>query len=425
VPAQNTLRTRHLAVAEPGDAGAAAAVLRAVLDHGPIPRTLIGRTTGLSPAAVTRQTAGLISFGLVRELPAPPGPPRAGRPVVPLDIDTERYLACGVHIAVPIVTFGLVDLRGRVVARESHPHGGDAPSVVRLIGRLLPDFVRRHSRGSRLLGLGVVTGGRVDPERGVVLEHGPLGWHDVDLRHDIAAAIGVPASGGAPDFSSRRFWPAGLPVHVDGHARALAHAEILFGRRRARRSHVHLFVGNVVDAAIATAGVVHRGQHSSAGDIAHLEFGAQPALGECGCGRTGCFQAAVSDRALLARAVRERVIARPDLADLLAAAVGGEARAVSLFRDRLRVIGRVVALLLDIFDPDDLVLTEAAAITLPWLLPALYEEIAKHSRGRVDPERIVRPNSFGSGTLAVAAGATVLHAVYRAPHSRALARSAG
>ncbi|ORT97019.1 serine/threonine protein kinase, partial [Frankia casuarinae] len=59
-----------------GPAGSAAAILRAVLDHGPVARTAIGRATGLSPAAVSRQTAGLISLGLLRELPASSLAPR-------------------------------------------------------------------------------------------------------------------------------------------------------------------------------------------------------------------------------------------------------------------------------------------------------------------------------------------------------------
>ncbi len=63
----------------------------------------------------------------------------------------------------------------------------------------------------------------------------------------------------------------GLPVHVDGHARALVNAERLFGRcAGGGRSVLHLFVGNVVDAAFATHDEVHHGPRSQAGAIAHL-----------------------------------------------------------------------------------------------------------------------------------------------------------
>ncbi|AEH11514.1 MULTISPECIES: ROK family transcriptional regulator [Protofrankia] len=396
MPALNHPLASSVTAGRSDPTGTAAAVLRAVLDHGPVARTLIGRATGLSPAVVSRQTADLISLGLLRELPALSSPPRAGRPFVPLDIDTQRHLACGVHIAVPNITFGLVDLRGQVVAQESVPHQGDAREVLRQISQYLPGFVARHARGSRLLGLGVVTGGWVDPQRGVIVEHGLLGWSDVPVRQVLAETTG-------------------LPVHVDGHARALAQAEIMFGDPRARRSLVHLFVGNVVDAAIATGGEVHWGPHAGAGDVAHLPLADSSV--RCPCGRSGCVQAAISERVLAERAFREGRIEKPDLWLLLDAARCGDQRVLALFRDRLRVIGRVVALLLDVIDPEVLVLTEAAAIFLPDLLPDLYEQIAAHSRVCDSPERIVLPTRFGAHSLAVAASATVLDAVHRSPRS--------
>ncbi|ETA03654.1 transcriptional regulator/sugar kinase [Frankia sp. CcI6] len=379
-----------------GPAGSAAAILRAVLDHGPVARTAIGRATGLSPAAVSRQTAGLISLGLLRELPASSLAPRAGRPHVPLDVDTDLHLACGVHIAVPFVTFSLVDLRGQVVTREQLPREGGPADVLRMIARHLPDFLARRAQGNRVLGLGVVTGGRVDPDLGVVIEHEPLDWHDVPVREVLAAAMG-------------------MPVHVDGHARALAQAEILFGDPRARRSLLQLFVGNVVDAAFATDGSVHIGPHSAAGGIAHLRLADSDV--PCRCGRSGCAQAALSERTMLLRATQDGIISRPDLQVLLHAGLAGDPRALSLLRARLRLVGRMISLLVDMMDPEIVVLTEAAALCLPDLLVDLHEEIAAHSRVCTDPERMVLPSSFGMNVLAVAAGATVLDAVHRRPHS--------
>lgn len=380
----------------PRRGGSAATVLRTVLDHGPLARTAIGRTTGLSPAAVSRQTTELISLGLLRELPSAPMPPRAGRPFVPVDIDTRRHVACGVHIAVPFITYSLVDLRGRVLVAETTPHNGVADEVLRLIGVQLPGFLARNAGLGSPLGLGVVTGGRVDPQRGVVVEHALLGWNDVPVRRVLAATTR-------------------LPVHVDGHARALAQAEILFGDPRARRSLVHLFVGNVVDAAFATGGTVHRGPHAGSGDVAHLPWAAESVA--CTCGRSGCVQAALSERSLLRRAVEQGLIPDMDLKSLVAVAKRGDRRALALFRERLRAVGRVVATLLDMIDPEILVLTEPAVIYLPHLLDDLYQEIAAHSRVCDRPEHTVRPSSFGPRALAVAASATVLDTVHRSPRS--------
>ncbi|MHA6763317.1 ROK family transcriptional regulator [Streptacidiphilus sp. PAMC 29251] len=378
----------------------AAAVLRAALRGGPLARTAISRETGLSPAAVSRHAADLLALGLVYEPQDPPSAPRPGRPRIPLDIDTAHHLAAGVHIAIPQLTYSLTDLRGRVVAQEQAPRRRTSAAVLQDIAAQLPGFLRRHAGGRSVLGLGVVTGGWVDPESGVLIENTALGWRDVPLRQTLRSATR-------------------LPIHVDSHARALAQAELLFGAGR-DADLVHLFVGNVVDAAIAAGGTLLRGRRNGAGGIAHL-----PVPGSstpCPCGGTGCLQATVSDRTMVERAVAAGIVPRPELGLLIAAAVQGDERALELCRTRLRLIAPAVAQLLDMISPDVLVLTEAVTLYLPELLAVLHEEVAARTRQPV--EQLVRASSFGPRALAVAAGAPVLAAVHRNPMALRTARSA-
>jgi predicted NBD/HSP70 family sugar kinase len=364
----------------------AAAVLRAVLHGGPLARTAIIRQTGLSAAAVSRHTAELLAMGLVWEPPEPPQRPRPGRPRIPLDIETSHHVAAGVHIAVPRLTFSLTDLRGRVIAQESVPRRSHHGTVLHDIAARLPGFLRRHAKGRSVLGLGVVTGGWVDPDAGILVENAALGWRDVPLRRALQPVVR-------------------LPVHVEGHARALAHAELLFGAVGGG-DLVHLFVGNAVDAAIATGGILLQGRRYGAGGIAHLPV---PGSSEpCPCGRTSCLQATVSDRTIARRAAAQGITPRPDLPMLLRAARDGDARAVELCRARLRLIARAVQPMLDMISPEALVLTEAVTIHLPQLLPELTRELGFSSD-------LVRVGSFGTATLAVAAAAPVLAAVYQDP----------
>jgi len=375
----------------PDQPDGAAAVLRAALQCGPLARTAISRETGLSPAAVSRHTADLLALGLVYEPPTPQSPPRPGRPRVPLDIDTGYHLAVGVHIAIPQLTFSLTDLRGRVVAQEQTPRGDSPTEVLRDIAAHLPGLLRRHATGRSVLGLGVVTGGWVDPDSGTVVENSALGWRDVPVRRLLQSATR-------------------LPIHVDGHARALAQAELLFGAARGG-DLVHLFVGNAVDAAIAAGGTLLRGRRSGAGGIAHLPVPGSSAA--CPCGAVGCLQATVSDRAFAERAVAAGIAPRPEIGLLVAAARSGDPRALELCRERLRLIAPITALLLDMISPEVLVLTDAVTLRLPELLPYLYQQIA--ARTRQDPSQLVRPSSFGPNVLAVAAGTPVLAAVHQDP----------
>ena len=374
-------------------------MLRAVLDHGPIARSSVARVARLSAASVSGVVASLLDRGLVREVPEAAGPPGTGRPHVPLDIEPDDVAVIGAHIAVPRVTVALLDLRGRVLAHHRDPHGARDPASVlaALVARI--DAVRReHGAGRRILGLGLAAGGWVDAANGTVVEHHLLGWHHVPVGAVLAEATG-------------------LPVGVDSNSRALLKAEQLFGdvARRARGSAVHLFVGNVVDVAFATGGTVHQGPRSAAGAVAHLPV--EGCAEVCACGRTGCLQAAVSEQTLVRRALERGLIDRPDFRALLDAALDGRAEVRAMFEERARLVGRAAGLLLDLFDPEVLVVVEAGANRLPSCLATLRAEAAAWSSAGAGAASAIHSTSFPGQVLAVAGGAVALDRVYAAPRT--------
>ncbi|MGC5341439.1 ROK family transcriptional regulator [Streptomyces sp. AM 4-1-1] len=374
-------------------------VLGAILDHGPVARSTVARLTGLSPASVTGHVGRLLARGLVRESAETAGPGGRGRPHVPVEIDTGRHLVAGAHIAVAHSTVTLMDLRGRIVAEERRPHRGTGPDqVLADLAARLPPMVSGHAAGRTVLALGVATGHRVDPVAGTVVEHPQLRWRDVPVREVLAAATG-------------------LPVHVDNHSRALARAEQMFGEASTRASTVLLFVGAVVDAAFATEGTMHRGPRSGAGSVAHLPLGLRSGPGAaepCGCGRPGCLQSEVSEPAMVRHAL-ERGLPVRSFPDLLELALTGEERAVALFRRRAGLVGRAAALLLDMFDPEVLVVVEPGVGRLPHCLADLRAEVAERSWVCGAPERAVVPSSFTGSVLATAGGAVALDALYVDP----------
>ncbi|MFE1438991.1 ROK family protein [Streptomyces sp. NPDC058739] len=368
----------------------ASVVLRSVLEHGPVARSTVARLTGLSPASVTDYCARFAELGLLRETVAPPRTRGAGRPHVPVDLDLSRFLVAGVHIAVPYTTVALLDLRGRVLAERELPHESTEPSRVLARAATALAALFAGAPGTRPLGVGVAVGGWVDRQAGTVVDHPLLGWRDVPVRERLGALTG-------------------LPVRVDGHARALVDGERLFGRARGSRSLLHLFAGNVVDAAFATHDQVHHGPRSQAGAIAHLPLpgGTEP----CECGRTGCLQAELSERTLCRRARAAGVAAGTNPMRVVAAAAAGDRVAAGLLVSRARLVGRAAGLLLDVLNPETVVVTEVGVMHREDCLAALREEVG--------PERAaaVLPTSFPRSVLAVAGGSVILDALYRDPLS--------
>ena len=374
----------------------AGAVLRTLLDHGPIARSTIARITGLSPAAVTGHCARLAELGLLRELPAPVRSNGAGRPHVPVDLDLTGHVVAAVHIAVPGITVALLDLRGRVLARTQTPHTTLEPArVVDRAARSLAELLAaRPGPAPGPLGIGVATGGWVDPESGTVMDHPRLGWSLVPLRDLFAARTG-------------------LPVRIDGHARSLLHGELLFGRARRAASALHLFVGNVVDAAFATRGEAHYGRLAQAGAVAHLPV--EGGTERCSCGRAGCLEAAVSEQTLTRRAHEQGLIAEPRFLQLLEAADRGSRPAAELFVERAALVGRAVASLIDVFGPELAVVTDPALDRVPGVAAALRRAAGENVRTRCDLDSTLVSGAFHGTVLETAGGAVILDALYRDP----------
>ncbi|MFJ1971358.1 ROK family protein [Streptomyces sp. NPDC087903] len=366
----------------------ASVVLRSVLEHGPVARSGIARLTGLSPASVTDYCARFTRLGLIREAAAPRRSGGVGRPHLPVDLDDSRFVVGGIHVAVPYTTVALLDLRGRVVAERQLKHERtDAGWVLERAADGLAALLAR-APGRRPLGVGVAAGGWVDRDSGTVVEHPLLGWRDVAVGEALGARTG-------------------LPVHVDGHARALVNAERLFGRARGSRSVLHLFVGNMVDAAFATNDEVHHGPRSQAGAIAHLPLGG--GTQRCACGRVGCLQVELSERTLCRRAREAGVMDGVNPMRVLEAAAAGDPVAARLLVDRSRMVGRAAALLLDILNPETVVVTEIGAMYRTDCLAALRESVG--------PERAasVSPTSFADSVLATAGGSVALDMLFRDP----------
>ncbi|MGW7405717.1 ROK family protein [Streptomyces sp. NPDC054833] len=366
----------------------ASVVLRSVLEHGPVARSTIARLTGLSPASVTDYCARFAELGFIREAAAPRRSGGVGRPHVPVDLDDSRFVVGAVHVAVPYTTVALLDLRGRVLAQRELTHERTDPGWV--LARAADGLAAllAGAPGSRPLGVGVAAGGWVDRDGGTIVEHALLGWRDVPVREVLGARTG-------------------LPVHVDGHARALVNGERLFGRARGSGSVLHLFVGNVVDAAFATNDEVHHGPRSQAGAIAHLPVpgGTEP----CDCGRTGCLQAELGERTLCRRAREAGVVDSADAMRVIAAAAAGDETAVRLLVERARRTGRAVGLLLDVLNPETVVVTEAGVMHREDCLTALREAVGGERAGTVVP------TGFPDSVLAVAGGSVVLDVLYRDP----------
>ncbi|MBY4129525.1 ROK family protein [Rhodococcus fascians] len=376
-----------------------ASVLRVACVEGPISRDSAARATGLSIATVNRQVSALLGVGLLRERADLTASGAIGRPRVPFEVNHEPFSTIGIHIGAVVTGITVSDVRGRILGAVEIPTpGGSSDVALAAVTRSAGAFAARWHRRTPLW-VGVAIGGRVDTANGTV-DHPRLGWENGRVAGIIGGGLG-------------------LPISVSGHVEAMAASELLLAPRLSdgtaapstSGTSLYFYARETAGMALTIDGRVHT-PASGPGSIAHLPTGSSAV---CGCGNRGCLEASVSDRAVVAAAVDRKVVApqpRPSIASVYQAAQGGSEAARELLAERARILGRTVALLRDMFNPDRVVLGGQAFTAYPAGIPHVGEAFTANS---TLARRDIRVTGFGDRVQEYAATAVSLSSLYSDP----------
>jgi predicted NBD/HSP70 family sugar kinase len=309
-----------------------AAILGLLGSRGSSSRADISRLLGVSPAAVTQATKGLIARGLVAELDAEPS--RGGRPARLLGLVREAAGAIGVKVTADHVATVRVSLDGLVESYSTRQFDSSAPDALDRLGRLLRDIVDSHP--GTLLGVGVGVPGSVDTQASGIVSAPTLGWSELPVGAHLRDALGV-------------------PVLLDNDVNTLAAAERLYGVGRDAPSYLIVTIGRGIGCGVVIDGAIYRGFAGGAGEIGHIPMvddGPQ-----CACGGQGCLEALIGEAALVDRARAAEVIpAFGGIADLAGAADAGDVRAIDLLAGAGRLLGRALAGVVHTLNPGILVI---------------------------------------------------------------------
>lgn len=229
----------------------------------------------------------------------------------------------------------VVDSTGRVLARArvATPAAAGAAAVLAAAGEVVRTVTHDHG----VAALGVGSAGVIDPDTGVVLGATDAlpGWAGTDIRGTLATMLGVPVA-----------------ARNDVHAHALG--EAMYGAGAGHTSLLHVAVGTGVGAAYVHTGLpgkVLSGAHAAAGHAGHLpsrEAGDLP----CPCGGRGHLEAVAAGPALAREHTRRTGVEVVDLREVAALAAGGDPDAGAVIELGGRAVGAAVGGLVNLLDPD-------------------------------------------------------------------------
>ncbi len=354
---QALVRRRHLSQ-----------VLRTAARPGPWSRARIAAETGLTRATVSSLVADLINRRLLREGAVERG--GLGRPGQLLALDPDHVAFLGVEINVDYLACHVLDLSGAVIASRTvalDVRQLDPTATMRRVGKLVNSLVA--SLGDRpVQSLHLAIPGMIETTVGRVAYAPNLQWRNVDAVTMLAAEVKLPAT----------------RIAADNEANLAALAEYAAGSA-AGTTDLVLVTGEVgVGGGVISGGGLMRGARGYSGEFGHMALADASYL--CGCGRRGCWEAAIGLDAILARVsdpgdpLRDVTQDLPTrLAEVVARADRGDRRTLDGLREVGLLIGRGAAALVNAFNPEVLMFGGTFAALATHVEAPITEALTAHA----------------------------------------------
>ena len=275
----------------------------------------------------------------------------------------------GTNIVAGTVAEDGSELVGLVSEPTLPDQGGDA--VIARIVKLARASMAQ-AKGRDIVGIGIGSPGPLNTKTGVVLLTPNLGWVDMPLRDRVSDALGMPAT-------------------LDNDANCAIYGEWWRGAARGSDYVVGLTIGTGIGGGIVLGGEIYHGVSDIAGEFGHMTIDSNGR--RCKCGNDGCVEAYASGPAIATRAIegidRGAETSLPqyvggDLSRITAqvvyeAAHDGDAYALQLVYETAKFLGAAVASIVNIFNPEVVVICGGVTLAGDKLFRPLRNEVERRA----------------------------------------------
>jgi glucokinase-like ROK family protein len=327
-----------------------ALVLAAVRTGSLRTRPELVRELGLGRNVVSQRVGQLLDLGLLDE--GRLAPSTGGRPSRQLRFRSEAGCLLVAELGATDLQVGLSDLGGELLdqrVERCDVASGPERTLSRL-EQLFDELLAARPTGLPLWGVGVGVPGPVEFSQGRPIAPPIMpGWDAYPVRDRLSAHYQTPA------------W-------IDNDVNVMALGELRAGIGQSEQELMYVKVGTGIGAGLVSGGRLHRGAQGAAGDIGHVSVLDDESV-LCRCGNTGCLEAIAGGYALardgLAAASSGRSAALADALatsgtitarDVTAAARTGDPASVALVTGSGRLVGRVLATLVNFYNPSLIVM---------------------------------------------------------------------
>lgn len=283
----------------------------------------------------------------------------------------EKEIVLAADLGGTNLRMAAIDRDGRILYRTKRPtpRGASAERIVRAIVESA-DECRRHSEGFEIKAISAAVPATVEAEKGL-----------------IVTAPNLPALN---DFRINEALEkiSGLEAVLENDANAAAIGENWLGASKDVRNSIFVTLGTGIGGGIITDGRILRGASGMAGEIGHLSVESNGRA--CPCGSRGCVEQYASAPAVvrltgeLAAQFPASVLRnneRLTALDVFQAGTGGDPLALEVFRQMGFYLGVAVTSLINVLNPELVVIGGGASEGWDLFMPRLLETIGERAYG--------------------------------------------
>ena len=391
-------------------------VLNYVRDHGPIARVMLAQRLGLSRTTVSSIVDALLREGLVQEGNFLNAAPKGGRRAILVHFNADAGRVLGVDVGRTHLTMILTNLAAEIVAQRSvsfDTDRGPETCLPILISEIRTFVAASATSWESIIGIGLGIPGplSVDLHR---LSSPPSmpGWDDVDIWEPLLAAFNK-------------------PLCIDNDANMGAIGESQLGTGRGCTDMAYVKIGTGIGCGLIINGRIYSGHQGSAGELGHLTIDENGPV--CACGNRGCLETLAGARAIVADAQQRSSLARKqasdtasstnntqnnytytDIADVIKDAQQGNAACIAALEHAGERIGLALAGLVNLFNPEMIVIDGGVARGGELLFAPLRRVVASSSLPAAWKGTQILPGELAVTSIALGAALMVLNTAFGA-----------
>ncbi len=274
-----------------------------------------------------------------------------------------KNLSLGIDVGGTNVKLGIVDARGKILARSvmpTKPYNRHPQELICAIFTHIYALLKNSKITlSQISGIGIGLPGAVDPFKGLVifLPNVP-GWKNIYLRK----------------IFEKEFHK---PTVLENDVNMITLGEWKFGAGKGKNDLLCMTLGTGVGGGLILDGKMYRGEGFVAGEIGHMPINEDgPA---CNCGGYGCFERYVGNGPLLEKIAAifgDKTLTIPDV---YALALKKDKRALKFFEETATHIGNGLVGVVNLLNPPLIIIGGGVSNNRRFLFPTINAVIQKRA----------------------------------------------